>query len=190
MKIISSLKIRNISKNIALRKNGEIRSAQVLVIGPEGQKYGTLPIERAEALAQEHELDLVEIAPTAVPPVCKIMDYGKYLYQQEKKERKQRASQKKVDIKGIRLTLKMGEHDLDVRRKQTNKFLEAGHKVKVELILRGREKAHFPLALERIKLFKTTLAFPTAWEQEIKAMGGRISAVLNRVTQTHEAQNQ
>lgn len=142
-------------------------------------------------MADEHELDLVEIAPVANPPVCKIMDYGKYLYQLEKRERKQRASQKKVDIKGIRISLKMGEHDLEVRRNQTNKFLEAGHKVKVEMILRGREKAHQPQAYDRIQQFKASLAFPTAWEQAPKALGGRINGVLNRSHEkNHETQNQ
>lgn len=131
-------------------------------------------------MAKEHDLDLVEVGSIANPPVCKILDFGKYLYQIEKKTRKQRAGQKKVDIKGIRLSLKIGKHDLDVRKNQTLKFLEEGHKVRLDLILRGREKARQSLARDLINEFVNNLGKQIAWEQPIKSMNGNLSGIITK----------
>lgn len=138
--------------------------------------------QRALELAQESDLDLVEVSPLAEPPVCRIMDYGAHLYQQEKKERKQKARQKKVDIKGIRLTLKIGPHDLDNRKNQALKFLEKGDKTKVELILRGRERAHADRAQDIMKKFAEEIAAVQSIiiEKNISRQGNRLFMILGK----------
>lgn len=137
-----------------------------------------MPTFRAIALAQGKGLDLVEVSPISRPPICKIMDYGQYQYKQEKAGRKQKAKQKKVDIKGIRISFKIGEHDLEVRRQQIQKFFSQGHKVRVEMLLRGREKAYFNLAQENMQRFVNSLEGNINFEQEIKRLGNKLSCIL------------
>ncbi|MBT4849690.1 translation initiation factor IF-3 [Candidatus Parcubacteria bacterium] len=108
-----------------------------MVIGDDGEQLGVIPTSQALDLAEQKGLDLVEVSPKANPPVCRIIDYGKFQYQQTRSQQKV----KKVEIKGIRLSLKIGEHDLEVKEKQALKFLDQGHKVKIELRLKGRERA-------------------------------------------------
>ena len=132
-------------------------------------------VEKCLQLARERDLDLVEVSPVAQPPVCKIMDYGAYQYQQEKKERKQKAKQKRVEIKGIRLGLNIGAHDLEIRKNQALKFFEKGDKVKVELILRGREKAFVERARTIMEEFVKTLGDNAVIEQPLTRQGGRLS---------------
>jgi len=136
----------------------------------------------AMRLAVEKELDLVEVSPLAEPPVCRIMNYGSYQYQQEKKERKQKAKTKKVEVKGIRLTLKIGPNDLATRKNQAIKFLHQGDKVKVELILRGRERAHAGRARENIQKFSAELVQETnAYiERDVSQQGGRLSVLVSK----------
>lgn len=129
-------------------------------------------------MAQERGLDLIEVSPLSRPPVCKFLDYGQYQYKQEKAGRKQKARQKKVDIKGIRISFKIGQHDLDVRRKLAAKFFEQGHKVRIEMMLRGREKAHFDLARDNMQKFVDSLEGNIALEQEIKRLGSKLSCIL------------
>jgi len=124
--------------------------------------------DEALRMAREQELDLVEIAPRALPPVCKIMDFGKYQYQQSRLDRANKSKQKKVDIKGIRIGFKTDEHDLEVKRAMAEKFLKKGQKVKIEIFLRGREKAHQDLARKNLENFIRTIAIPFKAEQEIK----------------------
>ena len=112
-----------------------------MVIDDTGTALGQMETDKALALAQSKGLDLVEIAPMARPPVCKILDFNAFLYQQEKLLRKSKAHQKRVELKGIRLTFKMGEHDREVRLRQSRAFLDDGHKVQLEMRLRGRENA-------------------------------------------------
>jgi len=133
-------------------------------------------------LAHDHNLDLVEVSPITQPPVCRIMDYGSYQYQQEKKERKQKAKAKKVEIKGIRLSLKIAANDLDIRKNQSLKFLEQGHALRLELILRGRERAHADRAREIIKNFITALTahYPIDVERDISQQGGRLSLIVRK----------
>jgi len=127
-------------------------------------------------------MDLVEVSPLAEPPVCKIMDFGSYQFQQEKKERKQKSKQRKVEVKGIRLTLKIGPNDLETRKKQSLKFLEKGHKVRVELILRGREKAFADRAQEKMAQFAQSLADETSiyTEKELSRQGGRLFMIIGK----------
>lgn len=129
-------------------------------------------------MAREKELDLVEIVPNARPPVVKIMDFGKYQYQKAKEEQHQRAKQKKTEVKGIRLGLKTDDHDLDVRRKQADKFLSQGNKVKIEIRLRGREKAHQPLARQTLNNFILSISAPSKIEQEIKKFPGGFNVII------------
>ncbi len=112
-------------------------------------------METAAALkiAQERGLDLIEIAPTAKPPVGKIMDFGKFKYQREKGEREHGKKQKEVEIKGLRIGFTTGKHDMELRAMQAKKFLEEGDKVRVDMRLRGREKAHTDVALQKMKDF-------------------------------------
>ncbi len=122
------------------RINEQIRVPEVRVIDDAGATLGVMPVTKAIALAREQELDLVEVSPKAQPPVAKITDYGRMRYQKEKQLQKQKAKQKKIEVKDIRLSLRISPHDLDFRLQQAAKFLERGDKLKIEIILRGREK--------------------------------------------------
>lgn len=131
-------------------------------------------------MAIEKGLDLVEVSPMSSPPICKIMDYGAYLFQQEKKERKQKAKQKKVEVKGIRLSLKIGQHDLEIRKNQALNFFEKGDKVKVEMMLRGRERAFFDRARMIIDEFVKSLGENAQIEQPLARQGGRLSILISK----------
>lgn len=162
--------------------NLQINVPEVMVIDDEGNQLGVMDTYKARQLAGERELDLIEVSPLAQPPVCRILDFGAYQYQQEKKERKQKSKQKKVEVKGIRLTLKIGPHDLDLRKNQALKFLEKGNKVKVELILRGRERAHADRARKIIESFQATLSEEVVLssEQSLERQGNRLSMLLGK----------
>ena len=119
--------------------NGQIREKEVQVIDENGAKVGVLPIEKALGLAEEKDLDLVLVAPNATPVVCKIMNYGKYKFEQAKKEKESRKNQKAVEVKEIRVSSNIGEHDFNFKSKNARSFLESGNKVKFTLRFRGRE---------------------------------------------------
>lgn len=142
-----------------------------------------MPTSEALKLAQEAGLDLIEVSPKANPPVCKILEFGSFKYQKEKEAKKQRAQSKATDTKGIRLSLKIGENDLKVRLKQAKKFLEKGSKIRIEMILRGREKAHADRGKELIEEFIETLRedFDLKVEQPVKKMHGRMNTIVARV---------
>jgi translation initiation factor IF-3 len=125
-----------------LRINEEIRAREVRVIGSDGEQLGIMSGREAQQLAYEKHLDLVEIAPTAKPPVCRIMDYGKYRYEQQKREKESRKKQKTFDIKEVKLRPGIEEHDFNVKFKNAVRFLEDGDKVKVTIMFRGRELSH------------------------------------------------
>ena len=125
-----------------MRINEEIRAREVRVIGSDGEQLGIMSGREAQQLAYEKHLDLVEIAPTAKPPVCRIMDYGKYRYEQQKREKESRMKQKTFDIKEVKLRPGIEEHDFNVKFKNAVRFLEDGDKVKVTIMFRGRELSH------------------------------------------------
>ena len=125
-----------------MRINEEIRAREVRVIGSDGEQLGIMSGREAQQLAYEKHLDLVEIAPTAKPPVCRIMDYGKYRYEQQKREKESRKKQKTFDIKEVKLRPGIEEHDFNVKFKNAVRFLEDGDKVKVTIMFRGRELSH------------------------------------------------
>ena len=112
------------------------------VIGPEGEQLGVKPTREAQTHAEEMGYDLVEVAPTAVPPVCRIMDYGKYKYEQSKKEHSSRSHQKGTQLKEVKFRPRTGQHDLDYKVRHIREFLGAGNKVKITLMFRGREMAY------------------------------------------------
>jgi len=119
-------------------------------------------------MAQEKGLDLIEISPNAKPPVCRIMDHGKYQYEKSKKDRSQKTNQKKIEIKGIRISPRIGQHDLEFKAKQAEKFLDKGYKVKIEMILRGREKWLLETAKEKMNKFIELISVEIIFEQGIK----------------------
>ena len=125
-----------------LRVNDMIRIFQVRVIDDEGLQLGVMPTAQALALAQERGLDLVEVAPTAVPPVCRILDYGQYKYELQKRERETKKKQKSQTFKEIRLKIKIGQHDLETKTRRAAEFLDEGDRVKVTVQFRGRELFH------------------------------------------------
>jgi translation initiation factor IF-3 len=141
-----------------------------MLIDDAGKNLGDMDTWKALELAKERELDLVEVFPKAVPPVCKIMDYGKHQYQQSKQNRLAQAKQKKVELKGIRIGLKTDEHDLNFKKNQANKFLSKGNKVKIELILKGREKMHRDLARKNLESFVAEITTPHKLEEPIKGI--------------------
>ena len=152
-----------------LRTNNQIRSPEVQVIDPEGKQLGTLGIKEALHLAKEHDLDLVEVGPNAQPPICKIMDYGKYMYQKERQEKKSGGAKKqKQEQKTVRVGFKIGAHDAKFKADQVSEFLKQGSIVKVELTLRGREKALAGLGRQKLEQFLTLLTEPYSVQDAIK----------------------
>ena len=161
-----------------LRINDGIRIPYVVVISDDGKQLGEMATSEALALAREQMLDLVEVSPKAVPPVCRIMDYGKHIYQQSKQLRIAKARQKKIETKGVRLGLKTDTHDLEFKRAQLEKFLRHGDKVKIEVILRGREKAHQDLARQNLQNFISAITVPYKTEEPIKRFPGGFNVII------------
>ncbi len=161
-----------------LRVNDNIKYTPVVLIDEKGEHRGEVPLKVAKEIAREAELDLVEVSPKARPPVCKILDYGKLQYTQSKQQRQQQANQKKSVTKGIRIGIRTDEHDLEFRKKQAQKFLEKGNKVKVEIILRGREKAHQDLAKDHVQKFLDSIEIPFKVEEEIKKVPRGFNTVI------------
>ena len=128
--------------------NERIRAREIRVIGDDGEQFGILSVNEALALATEKNLDLVEISPNATPPVCKIMDYGKFKYEKTKKEKENKKKQKNVVIKEIRIKPHIDEHDKETKISQIKKFIEKEYKVKISLRLSGREKLHAESAVK------------------------------------------
>ncbi len=126
--------------------NREIRARKVRLINEKGEQVGVVPLDRAQRAAQERGLDLVEVAPNAKPPVCRMLDYGKYMYEKSRRDRQARQAQKKASIKEIQLRPKIADHDFMVKVKRAKRFIEEGSKVRVRLRFRGREITHQGIA--------------------------------------------
>ncbi len=161
--------------------NNQIRALKVRVIDETGKQLGVLDLREALQMAQERNLDLIQVTEKVEPPVCKIMEYGKYLYSLEKKEK---ASRVKMggEIKGIRLTFNISLHDLEIRARQAEKFLKKGDKIRVELVLKGREKAHGDFAKEKISQFLEILdkMTPIKIERELKRESRGFTIIISR----------
>lgn len=137
------------------RVNRQIRIREIRVIGEDGAQLGIMAPEQAMAIAEEKGLDLVEIAPTAQPPVCRIIDFGKYMYDEKKKAAEARKKQKQVTVKEIKLRPKIEEHDYLTKRRQIEEFLSEGHKVKITVRFRGREIVHPEMAQKLLSRIAT-----------------------------------
>ena len=158
--------------------NEDIRIREVQLIDQTGTNRGVVPTQEALSLAQEAGLDLVEIVPTATPPVCKILDYGKFRFQEQKKAAEARKRQKVVEIKEIKLRPMIDDHDYDVKMRAMKRFFEEGDKVKVTLRFRGREMAHQELGYKLLERVRDELLQVTKVEQEPKLEGRQMVMVL------------
>lgn len=160
------------------RVNDEIRAREVQLIDQNGTNLGVKDFREAYALAQEAGLDLVEIAPNANPPVCKILDYGKFKFQAQKKAAEARKKQKVVEVKEIKLRPMIDDHDYDVKMRSMKRFFEEGDKVKVTLRFRGREMAHQELGAQLLNRVKNDVGAIAKVEQEPRYEGRQIVMVL------------
>jgi translation initiation factor IF-3 len=162
--------------------NNQIRAREVRLIDETGKQLGVVSLESALQMARERNLDLIQVTEKVEPPVCRLGDYGKYLYQEEKKEK---ATHKKAggELKGIRLTFNISQHDLEIRAHQAEKFLNKGDKVRIELRLRGREKALGDYAKGKINSFLETLkeAVPIKTERELKREPRGFTMIISKV---------
>jgi translation initiation factor IF-3 len=158
--------------------NKQIRADEVRVISDEDGQLGVMSVEKALDLAMEKGLDLVEVSPLAKPPVCKIIDHGKFKFQQSRSEKKV----KRIETKGVRLSLKIDKHDMLTKQKQVEKFLSKGHNVKIELRLKGREKAYAfkDKAKEVIKQFIEDLEGEHTFDKDIAQQGAVLSVVITK----------
>lgn len=150
------------------------------VIGPKGDQLGIMSLSDALKAAQEAEVDLIEISPNADPPVAKIVDWGKYQYQKMKEQQKNRKHAKTAELKQIRLGLKIGSNDLDIKLRKVREFLVEGHKVKIFIFFRGREMAHQELGYEMIKRIITLLEDVAVSEQPPQMNGRNLGIVIRR----------
>lgn len=160
--------------------NQEIKAAEVRLVGPEGNQLGVVATAKALAQAQQQGLDLVTVAEKAEPPVVRMMDVGKYMYEKRKKEAKQKTKGKGGDIKGVRIGFKTGEHDWQIRLNTAARFLQEGNKVRLEMRLRGREKYRIPLAEQKIMDFINQVPDGAKIEDNISRSHNSLSAILTR----------
>jgi translation initiation factor IF-3 len=158
--------------------NDEIRDRELRIVSADGEQLGIMSAAQALRLAEEQNLDLVKIAPMAAPPVCKIMDYGKFRFEQSKKEKEARKNQKTVELKEIRLSYKIDIHDFNTKLEQSKKFLAAGHKLKVSIRFRGREMAHANLGRQTMERFAELVAEIAAIERLPKLEGRQMLMFL------------
>ena len=158
--------------------NVQIRDKEVRVVGADGEQLGIMSAREANALAREADLDLVKIAPTAKPPVCKIIDYGKYRYELARKEKEAKKKQKVIDIKEVRLSPNIEDNDLNTKVNAARKFITKGDKVKVTLRFRGREMAHMQSSKQILDVFAEKLSDVAVIEKPAKLEGRSIIMIL------------
>lgn len=171
-----------------MRINGAITAPELRVIGPDGNQIGVL--SRAEALleAERAGLDLVEISPQTNPPVARVVDWGKYLYQKTKEQQRSKRNTKVVEVKQMRMGLKIGAHDLDIKLRKIREFLEEGHRVKIMAFFRGREMAHQELGYALLDKIVERLQDVAVVEQK-PIMAGKNLGIVVRSTSNAKAQN-
>ena len=162
--------------------NNEITDAQVRLLGANGEQLGIVSSAEANKMADEQGLDLVKISPNAVPPVCKIMDYGKFLFDKQKREKEQRKNQKVVELKEIQLSMTIELHDMQVKAKHATRFLAEGNKVKVELRMRGRQQAYWAKGVEICNNFYQMLTEVGTVEKEPKVEGRNVIMIVAPIT--------
>ena len=160
-----------ISRPVQTRVNERIRIREVRLIDDEGQQIGIIPTREALDMARERGLDLVEVAPNASPPVCRLMDYGKYKYEQSRKERDSRRAQHVIKVKEVRIEPKIGGHDLETKGRQAAKFLDSGDKVKLTVLFRGRSITHPELGKDLLERLAEQLKDHGVIEQSARMEG-------------------
>lgn len=165
-----------------LQINEEIRDKEVRLIDEEGNQQGVVHVDVALRMAEEAGLDLVKIAPQAAPPVCKIMDYGKYKFEQGKREKEAKKNQKIIEIKEVRLSATIDTHDMEVKAKATEKFLKNGDKVKVTIRFRGRQIKHGDLGLDVMDAFYDMVKDSAAIDRPAKQEGRNMFMILTPKT--------
>lgn len=162
-----------------VRINEQIKVPEIRLIGPDGQQVGVMPVKEALARAAEANLDLVEVAPQANPPVCRIMDYGKYKYQQSKKQQEARRRQTIIQVKEVKVRPKIETHDMDFKMRNARRFLSEGDKVKISVIFRGREIAHTDRGFRLLARISEMLADIANVEQHPKLEGRNLSMIVS-----------
>jgi len=156
-----------------------IRAREVRLVGEKGEQLGIMPSSQAQETARKHNLDLVEVAPTAVPPVCRLLDYGKYKYEQAKKEQEIRRKSQRVSLlREIRLRPKIGNHDFEAKARSARKLLADGAKVKVTIMFRGREITHPELGWKLLQRMTETLGDAASLEKQPALEGKRLNIIL------------
>ena len=170
--------IRRVKINKSIRINEAIRANELRVIGADGEQLGILSRNEALKIAEEAGLDLVEISPNAAPPVAKVVDWGKYQYQKMKEQQKNRKSIKVSELKQMRFGLKIGSGDLEIKLRKIRGFLEAGHKVRIQIFYRGREMAHKELGYVMIDKIVALLEDDAILEQKPQMAGRNLSIVV------------
>src|ERR1700742_194840 len=160
------------------RVNEDIHSRTILLIGDEGEKFGEIGLDEARAIAEEKGFDLVEVSPEAKPPVVKLMDYGKYKYEQQKKAAEARKKQKVIEIKEVKMRPTIDDHDYETKMKQMHRFFGEGDKVKVTLRFRGREMAHQNLGMDLLNRVHKDVEPVAKMEQWPKMEGRQMMMVL------------
>jgi translation initiation factor IF-3 len=183
------LRPRGLCRRAAIRDskariNWRIRVPQVRLIDDQGEQVGVVPTQQAMQMAEERGLDLVEVAPNADPPVCRLMDYGKFRYDQAKKEREARKNQKVVEVKEIRMQPNTDDHDIETKSKLARRFLEDGDKVKLTVRLRGRQNAHPDIGIKLLTDMSEMLRDVGTVEQRPQHEGRAQSMVLAPATKT------
>ncbi len=184
--------MEEVNKDIVkkLRVNEEIRAREVRLVGEKGEQLGVMPLLQALEMARKRDFDLVEVAPTAVPPVCRLLDYGKYKYEQAKKERAARKSQKVALLREVRLRPKIGIHDFEAKARSARKLLEEGDKVKVTVMFRGREITHPENGLRLLQQMVESLKGVALIERQPLMEGRRmvmtLSLAANQPTKSKE----
>lgn len=161
-----------------MRINQQIKAPEVRLIGPDGQQVGIVPLKEALAYAAEHNLDLVEVAPMANPPVCRVMDYGKFKYQQAKKQQEARRRQTIIQVKEVKIRPKIEEHDMAFKLKNIRRFLADNDKAKITMVFRGREMAHQDRGYAILRRMAEELADVAVVEQEPKAEGRTLFMIV------------
>ena len=162
-----------------LRVNERIIAREVRLVGEKGEQLGIMPLTQALEVARKRNLDLVEVAATAVPPVCRLLDYGKYRYEQVKKEREARKRQKVSLLREIRLRPKIGDHDFEAKAKSGRKLLEGGDKVKVTVLFRGREITHPEIGRKLLQRMSESLKEVASVDGQPMMFGRRMNVVLS-----------
>lgn len=161
-----------------MRINREIRSPRVRLIGPAGDQVGVVPLREALAMAEEAGLDLVEVVATSEPPVCKIINYGKFRYDQTKREKENKKAQHQIKVKEIKIKPNIDDHDFQTKKRQAREFLAKGNKVKITCTFRGREMAHTEIGESTVKKMLAEIEDIATPEAPLKLMGRSLTTVL------------